>query len=328
MLPTIFNCSNDMALAANVTQYLPPKRIQQMEEDLADICHYWKEGPWGWSRATKQRYKHMGVAESDLPTDEWLDEVRRLSSRQFACEYIHDLLAEASHAGTSVLGDRNLADVLVGADMRYLESVETDASLPAIFKSPWSSSGRGVFVCNEMDEKTITRLKGYIHNQGGYVADTFYEDKAVDFAMEFMVHADHRVDFLGYSVFETATGGAYGYNYVESQDKLKARIGADARLLDWLIDYHIAHLSTIDYHGPVGIDMIRLMDGRVHPVIEINMRMNMGILALNMYDKIVVEGLQQPIYLTPQCEDGFSAKVEDGKLMISPPRRLPLQPKC
>jgi len=307
MLPTLFNCSNDMALAANVSQYLPPKRIQQMEEELADIRHYWSEGPWGWSIATRQHYRRLGIPDAQLPTDEWLDNVRRLSSRQFACEYIHQLLQEAEREG--------LTSMLVGEHMRYLTDIETSAVMPTIYKSPWSSSGRGVFVCEEMDAKTETRLRGYIRNQGGYVADTFYADKAVDFAMEFMIHPDHTVHFLGYSVFETATGGAYGYNYVESQPQLLERIGADPTLLQWLIDYHTAHLAHIGYHGPVGIDMIRLTDGRLHPVIEINLRMNMGILSLYLYDYLQQQHTDT-LYLTPQRPTGFSAKVEHGKLMI------------
>ncbi len=86
-LPALFNPWNDMALAANVRQYFPPRRIQQMEDDLRDLARYWDEGPWGWSLATKQRYRDMGFAPHDLPTDEWLAGVRRLSSRAFACRY-------------------------------------------------------------------------------------------------------------------------------------------------------------------------------------------------------------------------------------------------
>ena len=66
-LPSLFNCSNDMALAANVRQYLPPKRIQQMEEDLKDLAQYWDEGPWGWSLCTKQRYRKMGISGGGTP---------------------------------------------------------------------------------------------------------------------------------------------------------------------------------------------------------------------------------------------------------------------
>ena len=63
-LPPLFNPSNDMALAANVRQYFPPRHIQQMEDDLAGLARLWDAGPWGWSPATRQRYLRMGMAVS------------------------------------------------------------------------------------------------------------------------------------------------------------------------------------------------------------------------------------------------------------------------
>ena len=112
-LPSIFNCSNDMALAANVRQYLPPRRIQQMEADLADLSAVWADtrfaGPWGWSLATKQRYKQMGVPVEVLPSDEWLVGVRRLSSREFACRYVQEMLSELKDP------------MLLGGEMRWYD---------------------------------------------------------------------------------------------------------------------------------------------------------------------------------------------------------------
>ena len=97
-LPNLFNPSNDMALASHVREYVPPKRIQQMEADLEALAAVWKgtmfSGPWGWSLATKRRYERMGVPVELLPSDDWIEEVRKLSSREYACEYIKELLEE------------------------------------------------------------------------------------------------------------------------------------------------------------------------------------------------------------------------------------------
>ncbi|MBQ7141631.1 MAG: hypothetical protein IJR84_01015 [Bacteroidaceae bacterium] len=310
-IPSLFNCSNDMALAAHVRQYLPPKRIQQMEADLADLARVWDgtklAGPWGWSLATKQRYRQMGVAEESLPSDEWLEEVRRLSSREFACEYVKELLEEMKD------------ERLLGEEMAFCKDVSTvncrlsTVNSPLIFKSPWSSSGRGVFVGRWNDARTQARVQGFLSSQGGFVADGFYEDKVLDFAMEFFVHEDHTVEFLGYSVFQTGESGAYGYNYVESQAELQQRIDVDEALLRQLVEYHQEHLSKTAYHGPVGIDMLKTADGSIHPCLEINLRMNMGILALLLYEQY---GQKATVVLTPERERGFQAKVDDGRLMI------------
>ena len=346
-LPSIFNCSNDMALAANVRQYRPPKRIQQMEEDLAALAQVWENtqfaGPWGWSLATKQRYKQMGVAEALLPSDEWLEELRRLSSREFACRYIQELLEEMKD------------ERLLGKEMKWKENLDlNDTPNPngsLIFKSPWSSSGRGVFVektsnlnsptsnlqpqpsarrsqTSNLKPQTSNRLQGFLSSQGGYVVDRFYEDKVLDFAMEFFVHEDRKVEFLGWSVFHASENGAYGYNYVESQEELVGRIldgvdrlngldrldGVDGQFLGRLVRYHQEHLAKTEYRGPVGIDMLKTADGRVHPCLEINFRMNMGILALLLYKQYGAGCTKQ---LTPLNPNGFEALVERGKLMIA-----------
>ncbi len=296
-----------MALAAHVRQYLPPKRIQQMEADLAALSCVWEHtpmaGPWGWSLAAKQRYRQMGVAEELLPSDEWLEEVRRLSSREFSCFYLKQLL------GT--LKDVNM----LGWEMRYWNKMPASQSDDAsyIFKSLWSSSGRGVFVGRVGDAHTRARVQGFLSSQGGFVADEFYEDKVLDFAMEFFVHTDHVVDFLGYSVFQTGESGVYGYNYVESQEELLRRINVDETLLQQLIAYHKEHLAKTAYHGPVGIDMLKTADGSIHPCLEINLRLNMGILALLLHEQY---GSGATVALTPVREHGFQALVEDGRLMI------------
>lgn len=321
-----------MALAANVRQYFPPKRIQQMEEDLCELARYWDEGPWGWSLNTKQRYLKMGIGKDELPSDEWLDEVRSLSSREYACRYIKTMLKE--------LKDERL----VGEDMRYETTVNEDVvealtgGKEMIFKSPWSSSGRGVFTSHNLPIETVRKkLQGFINTQGGYAADRFYS-KVCDFAMEFVVRENHTVDFLGYSVFQAAENGAYGYNLVASQEELKERIGVDEDLLQKLIAYHKEHLGNTAYVGPVGIDMLvtkpsvsqpsarrpkgsQMVNGKcLHPCIEINLRMNMGILAILLYDRF---GAHANVQLTQKREHGFEAKIDDGKLMISLSHRPP-----
>ena len=160
---------------------------------------------------------------------------------------------------------------------------------------------------------TLKRLQGFLSSQGGFVVDRFYEDKVLDFAMEFVVHKDHTVEFLGYSVFQTGESGAYGYNYVESQEELLRRIDVDAALLHRLIAYHKEHLAQTAYHGPVGIDMLKTADGSIHPCLEINLRLNMGILALLLFEQY---GSGATVALTPVREHGFQALVEDGRLMI------------
>ena len=341
-LPSLFNPSNDMALAANLRQYTPPRHIRQMEADLADLARFWDEGPWGWSLATKQYYLRNGIPERELPTDEWLAEHRRLSSREFAVVYYLRLNEELR------IKNEELESVLLPCQAHFcfslnevqssmfrsattgnaswalaLGSVATEASAcvaqrsknlqSSILKSPWSSSGRGnILVPNgQPDDATLRRIKSIIRQQGGIVVEPFYADKILDFAMEFDV-SDEGTRFLGYRVFDADETGHYGGNYVESQEALRQRIGLPDDLLQGLIDYHTSVLARLPYRGPVGIDMMRLGDGCVHPCVEINFRMTMGLLALLLYNK----GITADQLLAGNPQHGFSAVIRQGSLVI------------
>ena len=141
--------------------------------------------------------------------------------------------------------------------------------------------------------------------------------------MEFHLGPGGQMQFLGYSVFRTATHGAYGGNLVANQRELLGATGADPLLLADLVHYHLSHLPSLlgDYQGPLGIDMMRLSDGHVHPVVEINLRRTMGHLALTLYERGITgnESLTPP----PADDAGFQAVVSGGLLQILPPRRHP-----
>lgn len=315
-LPSLFNPSNDMALAANVRQYFPPRHIQQMEADLASLSRFWDAGPWGWSLTTRQRYLRMGIDPADLPSDEWLDQHRRLSSREFGVEYYQQLSAAmATERGGQIVPccarvERSLEGLGQLGALGPLESLK-----PLILKAPWSSSGRGNIVVRgaveNFDQLLQQRIQRIIRQQGCIVVEPFYEGKVVDFAMEFDV-SDTGARFLGYSVFDADEMGHYGGNYVESQEALRGRIGLPDALLQALVDYHSSALSRLPYRGPVGIDMMRLRDGRVHPCVEVNFRMTMGLLALLLYNK----GLTANQLLAGDPQHGFSASVAGGRLVI------------
>lgn len=310
LLPPLFNPSNDMALAANLRQYTPPRHIQQMEADLVGLARFWDEGPWGWSLATKQRYLRMGIPEADLPSDEWLAEHRRLSSREFAVNYylkLPPLFSPRDGGRIPILPCQAHFCFSLNEVQSSMFNVQC-----SILKSPWSSSGRGnVVVRGEMDEPTQRRIRKTIQEQGGIVVEPFYADKELDFAMEFWADGSS-TRFLGYSVFYADEMGRYGGNYVESQDELLRRISLPDELLQCLIDYHQRELSRLSYRGPVGIDMMRLSDGRVHPCVEINFRRTMGLLALALYNK----GITGNQLLAGNPRQGFSAQIIDGKLCL------------
>lgn len=310
-----FNPSHEMALVRNCADYAPTKNVAMMEKQLWKLPFIWAGEddcvfnigtgeifdahgnrvdmssrilipfPWGWNLAVRERFLEAGIDERVMPGEGCLQTLRTFAGRSFACDYIHELLS-------SIPAD--MRDRLVGNHMKFHQSIDTvrfDAAM-MIFKQPWSSSGRGNFCAASLDEMTVKRLEASVKKQGGFLADIFYH-KTLDFAMEFYVFADGNVEFIGYSLFQAEKNGKYVGNMVESQKIVRKTIalamGGDNGLLDALKEKHLEMLRRTvagQYCGFVGIDMMVVNNEdhiSVHPCVEINFRMNMGIIAMYAY---------------------------------------------
>lgn len=361
----LFNCSNDLALAQGSKEYIAPKSVVRMEQDLAPLPWWWanegdavllpqetdksvverffapynrnvifvteNEGyntlhqcagcdflpsPWGWSRASAERFHRFGVPDNMLPDNSMLDTMRSLSSRKFAAEYIMDFLSDKT-----VLPYKS---IMAGNKMRFIKELDKlQIQERTIFKSPWSSSGRGVFAANSLDEPSIReKLTGFISRQGGFIADKMY-NKQLDFAFEYSIGRDGVATFLGYSVFVAGGNGYYGHNIVAPQSILREIIidnGCPEELLNNLIVLHATLLSIAlkgKYQGVVGVDMLTAQESDgciIHPCIEINLRMNIGVLAI-MVNRLIGDSDAE---LTPLSGCRFGATVKSSRLYIAP----------
>ena len=281
----IFNPSHEMALAADSATYTPPKRIEQMERELAAVPYLWKEEedivvgvealnekggyarlgseyipcPWGWNKAIRRRLLHFGVPEHLMPTETQLAQWRRFASREFAADYSRQLYA-AQEWGNGLVPNH----MTFCHDVTQLQEAIRRIGYPFITKTEYSSSGRGVKI-NTSSIITIPQREGTeffpISPKGlNLLIDRFYS-KLLDFALEYEVTCE-RVEYLGVSVFEASTEGKYGFNYVKSQSQLLQMIaatGIDMQLLTRLIDYNTQSLAQHllgRYVGIVGIDMM------------------------------------------------------------------------
>lgn len=163
--------------------------------------------------------------------------------------------------------------------------------------------------------KKIERWADALIRRHGYLTAEPYYDKVQDFAMEFFV-ADGQCHFIGYSLFTTDTHGRYDSNLLLSDTDIEARLSEyiprsvlhDVRCFveghtglivpaEWDtsrfpitfgIDMMIVNLTgqqpTADGQQsthPDGNSQLRTHNSRfnLHPCVEINLRMNMGIIA-------------------------------------------------
>ena len=259
--------------------------------------------PWGWNKSVRNRFLRMGVSPALMPSEQQLNAWRIYSSRTWAVDYCNSLYKR--HKDDGLVSNR-FRSLCSKAD--YETWLSEYGSEPFIVKSEYSSSGRG-------NRIFTSHLSPFISHTP-IVIDTFY-DKMLDFAMEFEVTSQD-VRYLGLSVFEASREGRYAFNYLRSQQQLREMIACylpDPSVIDQLMEIHCQLLSDRllgHYEGIAGIDMMVVRGGLVHPCVEINLRMNMGVVAMILYEK----GLTS-LPRSPYGGRSFYPVIDDGKFYIA-----------
>ncbi len=249
--------------------------------------------PWGWNPALAKRLLALVVSEAGLPSQEQLQAMRRLSHRKRAVEMLPELQLGEYFCGESAFLTRE------EEWKEYVESHEV-----SLLKAPLSGSGKGLNWCRGVFSPYIAGWCSRIASlQGGVVAEPIY-NKVEDFAMEFFSDGAGGVDFVGYSLFATGQGGAYEKSLLLADAAIEQRLSeyVPAEALHDLrhcLEKKLADLIKTDYRGYLGIDMmICRMEGEtesftgkplycIHPCVEINLRMNMGVVARLLFDRYI-----------------------------------------
>ncbi|NDV82803.1 hypothetical protein [Bacteroides sp. 51] len=244
--------------------------------------------PWGWDPAVHKRFIQLGVPLRSLPSQEQLTLIREKSHRLQAVELLKRL--QFSHCCGESFYLTELG--------RLKEFVETRTA--CLLKAPLSGSGKGLNWCKGVFTTHISDwCKNIIRQQGGVVAEPLY-DKVIDFAMQFYAYADGQVRFSGYSFFHTTNSGAYDGNLLATDDEIESQLikYIPFKVLDEVrhaLEKELSGLIDGVYVGYLGVDMMicrsyDALEYRLHPCVEINLRMNMGMASRIFYDNYVQIG--------------------------------------
>ena len=243
--------------------------------------------PWGWNKTIRRQAELQGA--KNLPDIEFLNTLRMLQHRKLSIEATNKLSLLANNK----LKIANPAFLLAKDDIPDFVAKQPYA----IFKAPWSGSGKGIVrSLNGLSENLLHRVQNIAEKQGGIIAEPLYE-VIQNFAMEF-VCSQGKSDFAGYSWFFTNEHGAYTGNLLASDGHI------ETLLSQWisLHDLHAVRTSLrefIDrniapqYEGFVGVDMFVFRHNDeivIHPCVEFNLRMTMGLVARKFFDNFVEEG--------------------------------------
>lgn len=262
----------------------------------------WQLLPWGWNPALRRRLLKAGVAEPLLPSADDLARRRRMASRA----NVRLLYACGADAGSNPYtcgGD----GILVTADGapdgergRMAELLSCWRERGCVCKSLWSGSGKGLCWCRQgMTERAADWCRRALRTDGAFLLEPIY-NKVEDFAMEFYADGKGDVRFAGYSRFATDDKGAYRGNLlttdVQVEEWIRQYIPLEAFLrLRESVRKRLSELLGADYAGFLGVDMMVCRQGgegryAVNPHVEINLRMNMGVVAHTLCDRFVAPG--------------------------------------
>jgi len=264
------------------------------------------------------------VSEDALPSAKELIRLRSYSNRLHAVEILRELQTEE--------------EIFCGESRFFTDTEELYAWLQSIsgnkvLKMPLSGSGKGlIWILGEITDKQRDWCRRIVREQGGVVAEPVLT-KVQDFAMEFYLH-EGTVCFVGYSMFSAAASGAYTGNELLSDTRIEEKLTnfISVELLRRLRNSLIEKLSGRFplYTGYAGVDMMvcETLGGYcLQPCVEINMRMNMGIVARIFHNrymypdaegKFVVDYFKKPegaLLFHEKMQRESPLKVENGKIL-------------
>lgn len=296
--------------------------------------------PWGWNVALRKYLLKNGILERKLPTLDSLEDCRYLSSRIGATM----VMAMVGFQHTDfICGAHFIAQNIV-----VCESLAKSLK-KCVFKAPWSGSGKGLNWCRHGFTKPVAnRCERVLKEQNFLIVEPIY-NKVEDFAMEFYSDGQGKVVFVGYSLFQTNDRGAYAGNLLLSDQRIEEWIGQYIPLVQLInirerVQGSLASIYGSVYTGYIGVDMMICSTNKereylIYPCVEVNMRMNMGLVSRLFYDNFVMPDRTGRFHIdsfaTPeelhQCHERdlqeYPVVVEDGRLVSGYLPLVPITPK-
>ena len=335
LLPLWYSNADDVVLSADAVSSLWQKELRELL-GVSSVYRCIKKGQniirlfpdidkccaWGWSAAIKTKLLSIGVSEDILPTDLQIGLQSQLSHRAVTIQIIDRL-----HR-------RGICREIVKP--QQLESISEIKDFigkyqHAVLKSPWSSSGKGICWCKQGFDKIVENWsKGVLARQKSVIAECYY-DKQVDFAMEFS-RSGKEVLFAGYSCFCTDERGAYHGTWLASNQDIECYLASygdlDSLLLlkDEIRSILESLLEDLEYQGYFGVDMMIYKNKEkqeyfIHPCVELNLRMSMGMVARILFDRYIASG-SQGYYFVDFCGDNGAQLNAHLKKIFDMPLRL------
>lgn len=296
MTPAVFAAPGDAILLLDTpsqklkSQFLIEAETRNLEiidlQNIKKIQGEYQIIPWGWNPPLANTLLKAGIPARCIPQPAALLNLRNLSHRRTAAKFI--------------LAIKDILPSIIVNPKECFSTQDAEEFLTkhnaAVFKAPWSSSGHGVIMGTTRNrEILIPWIRGIIRTQASVMAEKMYQ-KNLEFASEWIIE-NQNPKFLGFSLFKTSGRGKYHGNNLSPQKDIIDKIiktsngHHNPETLNRIIarqQQELKNLIAPKYSGPLGIDMMIIDSGEIHPCIEINLRFTMGHVAIAKtlsYDK-------------------------------------------
>lgn len=324
----VFNAEHDMALANGDHHFVAPQNIREMTRDLAPLMEVMTTDRltvWGWDRAVTTHLLKQGIAPSELPTEEALTRLRNQSERHTAHHLLRQFREQ--HSTDTFIGESLIVHTFEEIAQYAAQHGHTLLKAPLsgsgkglrhvnVNEEDINNGNRGLTKSHvtEKSESSLTsslkKVKSWAEaliQRHGYLTAEPYYDKIQDFAMEFRMDAEG-CHFIGYSLFNTDRHGRYIESLLMSDEAIEEYLTqylpteAYHEVRKWIIDHWQSIIpsewDTSQHPLYFGIDMMivnnqqstdsKVQKYKLHPCVEINLRLNMGIIAHELYRQRLV----------------------------------------
>ncbi|WP_029904348.1 hypothetical protein [Prevotella sp. 10(H)] len=311
-------------LHANLSE--APKAV--IKEQLSDYCGS-EISLWGISPQAIHFFNELNSEyETGFIIPAWKEEYSYLNSRLAAKDCLEKLVYKIDVIQPYIIPQ-------IYTNVEEIENAVKSTDTQLLAKAPYSSSGRGLLWLPQTGLTRTERqiLHGILKKQNCVTVEKVL-DKQTDFAMEFMCDGKGNVQFEGYSLFYTNKKGVYESNFIGSQEYIEGEL-ISLITLSILNEVRAALLEILKekyasvYKGCIGVDMMIYKENneyKIQPCVEINMRYNMGFLALKLYEKYISQKSFGKFYLDfsakageihmrhIQAKEQYPASFENGRL--------------
>lgn len=251
--------------------------------------------PWGWSPAVHKFLTPLKATCSEefknSPVFNWLPEYRDLYSKKFALGILQTLIQK--YPCEHFIPETRLTEICT--TQQEIEKLLVKWG-KLMIKAPWSSSGRGLqpITKTPVHPNVWGKILAIIKDQSYAIVEP-YLNKVLDLAFQFELKKE-KVTFLGFSYFSTDYKGQYNGNSLNGlRDNLEDEIVEFAQFIpEKIIPPLIQILESTklakSYEGFFGVDTLIYRNKKnklkINPCLEINVRQNMGLLALQFEKNI------------------------------------------